>query len=80
MSNVKEYVGCKSIEAVNHDGNGNNLYNMWLTDEEIVRCKDCKKFKTLDCATYRALIAEGRIDSKGMFNPDGFCSWGERDA
>ena len=78
MSQVKEYVGCKSIEAVNYDGKGNDLFNMWVTDEEIVRCRDCKNFETLDCAVYRALITDGRIDPKGMFNPNGFCSWGER--
>lgn len=33
MSNTREYVGCKSIEIENYDGNGNNLYNMWLQDE-----------------------------------------------
>lgn len=43
MSNIREYVGCKSIEAVNYDGDGNTLYNMWVTDEEIVRCRDCQK-------------------------------------
>lgn len=45
MSNIREYVGCKSIEAVNYDGKGNDLCNMWLTDEEIVRCRDCRHFK-----------------------------------
>lgn len=78
MSSTREYVGCKSIEAVNYDGNGNTLCNMWVTDEEIVRCRDRKKFETLDCAVYRALMSDGRIDPKGMFNPNGFCSWGER--
>lgn len=29
MSNIREYVGCKSIEAVNYDGKGNTLCNMW---------------------------------------------------
>lgn len=66
---IKEYIGCKSTEGDN--------FNMWLTDTEIIRCKDCKKFETVDCAVYRALRTDGRIDEKGMFNPDGFCAWGQ---
>lgn len=69
MSQVREYVGCKSIEAVNYDGKGNDLCNMWVTDEEIVRCRDCKRFNSNEtCALFDDALVE----------PDGFCKWGER--
>lgn len=38
-----------------------------LSDEEIVRCRDCK---------YRAKACCWCIN--GGVEPDGFCSWGER--
>lgn len=69
MSNIREYVGCKSIEAVNYDGKGNTLCNMWVTDEEIVRCRDCKRFYPNEtCALFDDAFVE----------PNGFCKWGER--
>lgn len=67
MSNTREYVGCKSIEAVNYDGKGNTLYNMWITDGEVVRCRDCKN---IGCPLYLAHDQDS----------NGFCSWGERNA
>lgn len=77
MSHIREYVGCKSIEAVNYDGDGNTLYNMWVTDEEIVRCRDCKHASPhptlagmLDCLRFVAWSY--------VVEPDGFCKWGER--
>lgn len=47
---------------------GNNGY--WLTDEPIIRCRDCIYYDTvhLDCAR------QGWSDCER----DGFCSWGER--
>lgn len=80
MSDTREYVGCKSIEIENYDGNGNNLYNMWLTDQEIVRCKDCKHYREVS-------MSDGSKGHRcsGVFafvecSPNGFCSWGERNA
>lgn len=67
MSHIREYVGVKSIEAENYDGKGNNLYNMWVTDEEIVRCRDCDK--KIGCQLY---LAQGQ-------DPNGFCKWGEQE-
>lgn len=72
MSHIREYVGCKSIEAVNYDGKGSTIFNMWVTDEEIVRCRDCEG--SIDdgisskCETF---IANGE-------DPNGFCKWGNR--
>lgn len=69
MSQIREYVGCKSIEAVNYDGKGDTLFNMWVTDEEIVRCRECKRFNINEtCALFDDAFVE----------PDGFCKWGER--
>lgn len=74
---MSEYIGVRG-EVVGCDKSGKPFYNMYLTDEEVIRCRECEKFETVDCAVYRALRADGRIDSKGMFNPNGFCAWAER--
>lgn len=74
---MSEYIGVRG-EIISCDKNGNPFYNMYLTDEEVIRCCDCKKFETVDCAVYRALRADNRIDPRGMFNSDGFCAWAER--
>lgn len=73
MSNTREYVGCKSIEIENYDGNGNNLYNMWIADEEIVRCRDCVQFSQDGICGFHS---PNEYDF--MPEPDGFCKWGER--
>ena len=39
----------------------------WLTDTEIVRCKDCVDFQYGTCLEHETGVS-----------PDGFCSWGER--
>lgn len=84
MSNIREYVGCKSIEAENYDGEGNNLYNMWLTDEEIVRCRDCRHFKEsfMRCKKHFTELYANDGKSIGMVElsvkPDDFCSQGEQ--
>ena len=70
MSEIKEYIGCKSIQ-------GNNLCNMWLTDEEIIRCRDCGKSreKCWKCARFseEQFDAEQEIGELVMANvrPDG---------
>lgn len=84
MSNIREYVGCKSIEAVNYDGKGNDLCNMWLTDEEIVRCRDCRHFKEsfMRCKKHFTELYANDGKSIGMVElsvkPDDFCSQGEQ--
>lgn len=40
--------------------------------EEIVRCKDCKHYKTGDAGSYCCKSITT------LHNPDGFCAWGER--
>lgn len=79
MSHIKEYIGCKSIEAADYDGN--NLYSMWLTDTEVVRCRDCKHLVNEECHNdiWRVAYGEGYpvvVPDIGI--DDGFCAWGER--
>ena len=51
---------------VGTDGNSRH----WLTDEPIVRCRDCKFWAT------EHHFFDGCVGKE--FNPDGFCSWGKR--
>lgn len=60
----REYIGVK-------DPIGEGLYAMYITDEEIVRCKDCKFTEE----------EEGFIvcsEQEWTTEPDDFCSRGER--
>lgn len=65
---TEEVIGCR-------EPLGEGLYNMWLTDERIVRCGDCKRWND-DPPCY---LEEPHWC--GMFahhaEPDGFCKWGE---
>ena len=47
----------------------------WLTDEEIVRCRDCKHFRSLGDDYLFCNLASRELDGG-----DGFCAWGERRA
>ena len=87
MACVKEYIGCKSIEAMNYDGNGHDLCNMWLTEEEVTRCRDCKHYQLCDegfpicnrgwivAANDQGCEHELRVE----VGPIGYCAWAERD-
>lgn len=75
---MAEYIGVRG-EIVGCDINGNPFYNMYLTDEEIIRCRDCKHFRDVP-------MADGSTGHRcsGVFTfveprPDGFCAWAERD-
>lgn len=85
MSRIKEYIGRRSIEAVNYDGKGNNLYNQWLTDHEVIRCRDCEHSVCTNgdwiCRLFYRLYGDPvYIESWRMHEtqPDGFCAWAER--
>lgn len=74
MGRVREFVGCRAIECADYDGEGGNLYSMWLTDTEVIRCRDCKRFeKPID----NQLGICNRWYSD-MIEPNGFCAWAER--
>lgn len=46
-----------------------------LTDEEIVRCRDCRFFEeTGNCTWFEC----GTCGTQGEVTGDGFCAWGER--
>ena len=47
---------------------------------EIVRCKDCRKYGTQDCAmSYSHVDDYGNIDEDVSWNNiNDYCSWGER--
>lgn len=67
---MSEYVGVRG-EVVGCDVAGRPFYSMYLTDEEVIRCRDCRKSdpKAYDyCEFY---LANG-------CDPNGFCAWAER--
>ena len=71
---VEEFIGCRSVEAVDYDGKGNNLYNMWLTDTPVIRCRDCKHLSD----DTNPLICVCKKFNITMCILDGFCAWAER--
>ena len=79
---VEEYVGCRETMGV-------GLYNMWLTEQRIVRCRDCRHYNEYHAKCHRAALVI--FDDKTIWTdksneclsvtdaePDGFCAWGER--
>lgn len=74
------------IAHVDDIGEGYSRY--WLTDQEIIRCCDCKHFKFSKSGSLACTRIVVVYDSDGyreerhlclLVNPDGFCSWAERD-
>ena len=84
MSHVREYIGCKSIEAADYDGDGHNLYSMWLTDTEIIRCRDCGRYH--DGSSQCTRFVWGEYDEQTGaevltfldVQPTDYCSWAKR--
>ena len=73
MSRRQEFIGVRNIEAANVYGEGQHLYNIHLTDTEIIRCRDCKKMDEIQLETNQPCSTD----------PNGFCAWAvrkERDA
>ena len=74
---MTEYVGYK-------DPIGDGMCNLGITEERIVRCRDCKSFHTVDLSniygnhehdvTYCLRFVDGMLME---VEPDGFCKWGE---
>lgn len=84
MSRREEFIGVRTIEAANVYGEGQHLYNMWLTDVYIVRCRDCKRYQLRMefIPTEDDEISEIKAKCKRTnteTQPDGFCAWGERE-
>lgn len=75
MSRREEFVGCRVIDHVESDG---PHWSQWLTDEPIVRCRDCENYSDHGgggvCCCPLGDATAGRAWAK----PDGFCAWGKR--
>lgn len=68
---MAEYVGYRDPIDGCYDAAGNQMFNMGVTDEEIIRCRDCGRFTDGLCGLRKGI---------GYFavEPDGFCAWAER--
>lgn len=73
MIEIEEVVGCR-------EPLGDGIYNMWLTDERIIRCRDCI-FKRKAWNGRHSAFVDGCFCAYfgGVEKTDqsGFCSWGE---
>ena len=68
---MSEYIGYKTPMFCQKLANGEDAMVTVLTDEEVIRCRDCRKSdpKAYDyCEFY---FANG-------CDPNGFCAWSER--
>ena len=61
-----ELIEKEIITKVGYDNRG-LIVRVERTDEEIVRCKDCRYWSNNEC-----------IYSYFEDNPNGYCAWGER--
>lgn len=69
-------------------GGTNGISKFWLTNKQIVRCRDCKYMETVDLSSHFDEDHKhdqqqcNRIRSLDCFfmpvELDGFCAWGER--
>lgn len=52
----------------------------WLSDEEVVRCRDCKHYSEHEwiIATDVSDVCHFWHGEPTKVEPDGFCKWGER--
>lgn len=71
---IEEVVGCR-------EPLGEGLYNMWLTDERITRCRDCKYVQKSDLSAFYSdhehdHLMCGLRKLEEVFD-DEFCSRGE---
>lgn len=67
------------------DDIGNGLSNMYVTDEPIIRCRDCVYFsydeRVFGDEWIPVNICDRMHDDQGeclIVQPNGFCAWGER--
>lgn len=68
---IKESIAIGSMYiAETEDG---DLYSWHISDEEIVRCRDCKK-----AADELTLGEACPLYVINYFDDNGFCAWGER--
>lgn len=74
----------KNYPCNHHASESSTLYNMWVTDEEIVRCGDCKhcdpevvKFSDGESGSDCVVVAFCDLLKRETCLQN-FCSWGER--
>lgn len=70
---MSEYIGVRG-EVVGCDKSGKPFYNMYLTDEEVIRCRDCAHMYEV-INNYECERMSGQYHA---CEPDGFCAWAER--
>ena len=79
MERCQEFIGVRCIEAVNAYGEGEHLYNMHLTDTEIIRCRDCEMSREEGWKCTRWVTGrwdeeqEADVIELADVRPDGFC-------
>lgn len=70
MRIVSEYV-CNELAGWDFYNDGNPRIKLWKTDEEVIRCRDCRKSDPEAYDYCEFYYAQGR-------DPNGFCAWAER--
>lgn len=68
---MSEYIGYKMPMFCQKLANGEDALVTILTDEEVIRCRDCEKSDPEAYDYCEFYYAHER-------NPNGFCAWAER--
>lgn len=76
MSRREEFVGVRVIDHVTSEG---PCYDQWLTDEPIVRCRDCENYSEHEwvMVTDVSDVCHFWHGEPTKVEPDGFCAWGK---
>lgn len=78
---IEEYVGRKVIVEPEclKDSPISGTYRIELTDEEIIRCRDCKNARrTIDGKVKWCAVDHDEDEFYLNVIDDGFCAWAER--
>lgn len=67
---MSEYI-CNELAGWDIYNDGNPRIKLWKTDEEVIRCRDCRKSDPEAYDYCEFYYAQGR-------DPNGFCAWAER--
>lgn len=81
MERCQEFIGVRCIEYADALGDGQHIYNMHLTDTEIIRCRDCGNTYHWNDGEISCLHFEQDVEgvtSAPSVDPNGFCAWAER--
>lgn len=70
MSYFREYV-CSEPCGWDFGEDGNPRIKLWKTDEEVIRCRECRKSDP-EAYDYCEFYYAHECD------PNGFCAWAER--